>query len=267
MNETKNILVTLEHLTVGYLGKNQNSVILENLNLSIAEGELVCLLGPNGCGKSTLIRTIAGMQPSLSGEICIKENAISNLEIQNLAKIVSVVLTDTIDVPNMTVFDIVALGRYPHTGWFGTLHSKDLELINDCISKVGLNHLKTREFLQLSDGEKQRTLIAKALVQDTDFILLDEPTAHLDLSSRIEIMKLLKELAHTTKKSFLLSTHELELALQISDKIWLVSNKEIVSGTASELIQQKAFETSFTNGNFSVEEEEGRIRINYLHST
>ena len=113
------------------------------------------------------------MQPSLSGEVFIKENAISTLEIQNLAKVVSVVLTDTIDVPNMTVFDIVALGRYPHTGWFGTLHSKDLELINDCISKVGLEHLKMREFLQLSDGEKQRTLIAKALVQDTDFILLD----------------------------------------------------------------------------------------------
>ena len=262
MKKQENILVTLSNLAVGYNGKHQNNAVLEGINLTISPGELICLLGPNGCGKSTLIRTIAGMQPALSGEIYIQGNAISSLTIQNLAQTVSVVLTDTIDVPNMSVFDIVALGRYPHTGWFGKLNDKDFEIINDCISKVGLLHLKKREFLQLSDGEKQRAMIAKALVQDTSFILLDEPTAHLDLSSRIEIMKLLKGLAHTTEKSFLLSTHELELALQISDRIWLATGKHILSGTASELIQKNAFATSFNN-NFSVDEEDGKTRINY----
>ncbi|MCQ2958914.1 MAG: ABC transporter ATP-binding protein [Bacteroidales bacterium] len=239
-------LIEISDVTIGYRNKKDSIIINQHLNLQIFPSEMICLLGPNGCGKSTLIRTIAGMQPVLQGNIFIEKTCISRLKPKDFAHKLSVVLTDNIDAIHLTVYDIVSLGRFPYTNWFGALTEEDKRIIDDSLLKVNLQEYKKKYLQELSDGEKQRVMIAKALAQNTPFILLDEPTAHLDLPNRIEIMQLLQELAHTTGKSILLSTHELDLALRFSDKVWLMQkNDAIVSGTAKELLQINAFEKAF----------------------
>ncbi len=254
MNKSKTYqtILNAENLTIGYKSKHNNIVIANDLQLKICEGEMVCLLGQNGCGKSTLIRTLAGMQAALNGCVYIKGNAIKPNNIKTISKQMSVVLTERLYITNFGVYDMVAMGRFPYTNWYGKLSQKDKERIHESLQQVGLTDYQNRDFSTLSDGEKQRVMIAKALAQDTPFIMLDEPTAHLDLPNRIEIMKLLKELAHNTGRSILLSTHELDLALQVSDRIWLMQkNKELLSGTPNDLVQngniEKAFQKQSTN--------------------
>lgn len=254
-------------VSIGYSNKKGIISIAEHLNLHIFKGEMVCLLGPNGCGKSTLIRTLAGMQNPLQGSICIEGKEIHSLELDELAKMMSVVLTDKIDIINMSVYELVSLGRFPHTNWFGKIQEIDNEIILDSISKVGLDGFADRTIQTLSDGEKQRAMIAKALAQDTPFIMLDEPTAHLDLPNRIEIMKLLKELARTTYKSILLSTHELDLALQVADRIWLMQrNKPMVCGTPEDLVLNGSFEQAFKKQSFDFDITNGLFKINYNYT-
>ncbi len=257
-------IIELSNVAIGYQNKTSSILVNEHLNLQVYKGELVCLLGPNGCGKSTLIRTLAGMQPTLQGTISIEDESISALTLDALAKKMSVVLTDSVNVPNMTVFDIVSLGRFPYTNWFGTFTENDKSIILDSLQKAGLQDFTARNFTELSDGEKQRTMIAKALAQDTPFILLDEPTAHLDLPNRIEVMKLLKELAHSTSKSILLSTHELDLALQVSDRIWLMQKeKPMLCGTPEDLVLNGSFEQAFKKQSFDFDISNGLFKINY----
>ncbi len=257
-------ILSVANVSIGYKNKNELLSIAENISLEIYKGEMVCLLGPNGGGKSTLIRTLAGMQPALSGVVTIDGDDIHAMNLELLAKKMSVVLTDAVTVPNMKVFDIVALGRYPHTNWFGTLSQTDVEIVRSAMQKVGLQGFDNRDFQQLSDGEKQRAMIAKALAQDTSFIMLDEPTAHLDLPNRIEVMTLLKNLARTTYKSILLSTHELDLALQVSDRIWLMQkNKPIMCGTPEDLVLNGSFEQAFKKQSFDFDISNGLFKINY----
>lgn len=257
-------ILSVANVSIGYKNKNELLSIAENISLEIYKGEMVCLLGPNGGGKSTLIRTLAGMQPALSGVVTIDGDDIHAMNLELLAKKMSVVLTDAVTVPNMKVFDIVALGRYPHTNWFGTLSQTDVEIVRSAMQKVGLQGFDNRDFQQLSDGEKQRAMIAKALAQDTPFIMLDEPTAHLDLPNRIEVMTLLKNLARTTYKSILLSTHELDLALQVSDRIWLMQkNKPIMCGTPEDLVLNGSFEQAFKKQSFDFDISNGLFKINY----
>lgn len=257
-------ILTVSDVAIGYKNKNALLPIAENISLEIYKGEMVCLLGPNGCGKSTLIRTLAGMQPTLAGTITIDGDDIHTMNLESLAKKMSVVLTDGVNVPNMTVFDIVALGRYPHTNWFGTLSQTDVEVVRSAMEKVGLEGFDNRDFQQLSDGEKQRAMIAKALAQDTPFIMLDEPTAHLDLPNRVEVMRLLKTLARTTYKSILLSTHELDLALQVSDRIWLMQkDKPMQCGTPEDLVLNGSFERAFKKQSFDFDISNGLFKINY----
>lgn len=239
-------ILSLSNVAIGYREKRYSTIINNHLNAQIKRGEMICLLGPNGCGKSTLIRTLAGMQPALDGKIFVDDEDISSMNLEKLAKKISVVLTDSITVPNLTVRDIVSLGRFPHTNWFGKSSKEDDSIVTESIEKVHLEQLAEKEFLCLSDGEKQRTLIAKALAQDTPLVILDEPTAHLDLPNRIAVMQLLQNLAHTTKKSILLSTHELDLATQFADSIWLIQrNQPLIIGNPEDLRTNKVFERAF----------------------
>lgn len=269
INMTQHIyqaIVDAPDLSIGYKSKKNSITIAEHLNIHIFKGEMVCLLGPNGCGKSTLIRTLAGMQAPLQGTVLIEGVDIMNQNISELAKKMSVVLTDKVDIANMTVYDIVSLGRFPYTNWLGKIEEYDDTIIHASIEKVGLAGFADRALDTLSDGERQRVMIARALAQETPFIMLDEPTAHLDLPNRIEIMKLLKELARSTYTSILLSTHELDLALQVADRIWLMQrNKPMACGTPEDLVLQGDFEQAFKKQSFDFDITNGLFKIVYTY--
>ena len=264
---TYHAILDAPDLHIGYKSKRGNISIASHLNLHIYEGEMVCLLGPNGSGKSTLIRTLAGMQKPLSGDIYIQNKRMHSGNLNDVAKKMSVVLTEKIDLSTITVFELVALGRFPYTNWYGKLTKNDTQAVENALIQVNLETYADRFFCTLSDGEKQRTMIAKALAQDTPFIMLDEPTAHLDLPNRIEIMKLLKNLARNTFKSILLSTHELDLALQLADRIWLMqSNKPMLCGTPEDLVLNGSFEQAFKKQSFDFDISDGLFKIVYEYT-
>lgn len=251
-------LLHTQNLRIGY----KHYVVQDDLSLSLQAGELVCMLGKNGCGKSTLLRTLAGLQAPLGGQIYMQGQESNNISTRQRAQLFSLVLTDRVENSNMTVWDVVSLGRFPHNNWLGQLSENDKTLVNDAIRKVKLEGKKNAYIHCLSDGERQRVMIARALAQDTPLILMDEPTAHLDLPNRVDTMLLLRELAHATHKTILLSTHELDLALQTADKIWLMSPQTgIITGIPEDLVLEGAFQKAFeansfifnpANGNFSV---------------
>ena len=226
-------MIELQHLTVGY-GKK---AILSDINQTIESGQLVCLLGANGVGKSTILRTIAGFQPPLCGTILLNEQDMSSFSTAQRSKAISVVLTERIEVPCMNAVDLIGMGRSPYTGFFGTLTKEDKNIIYEAIDMVGISHLSTRTFNTLSDGERQKVLLAKALAQQTPVILLDEPTAFLDFHAKVSTLRLLLRLAHETNKTILLSTHDVEMAIQLSDALWIVQNGEIKAGTTLSLTE------------------------------
>ena len=230
--------IDIRDLTIGY----GERVVQEHLTLCLERGELVCMLGRNGCGKSTLLRTLAGLQPALGGTYHIDD--------------VAVVLTDKLHLDNTTVRDVVAMGRYPYTSFLGKLTAEDEQVIDASLREVFSGQQSTvsnQQFNALSDGEKQRVLIAKALAQQTPVILLDEPTAHLDLPNRILVLQLLRRLAHEQGKTILISTHELELALRLSDRILLMSDKGVELDTAARLKQADAFTKAFGMDIFNIQ--------------
>lgn len=257
-------ILDTENLSIGYATKGNSRTILEDINVHIHKGEIICLIGPNGCGKSTLIRTLAGMQAAIKGSTVINGKQVDPSNIKSLATQLSVVLTDRVDAGNLSVSDIVELGRFPYTNWIGKISTEDEAIVKTAIEHVGLLSYFNTPFSQLSDGEKQRVMIAKALAQNTPLIMLDEPTAHLDLPNRVEIMKLLRELAHKTVKSILLSTHELDLALQAADRIWLMNEgKPIITGTPEDLVLNGSFEKAFKKQSFDFDMSTGTFKINY----
>lgn len=211
-----------------------------DVSFSLFAGEMVCMLGPNGCGKSTLLRTLAGLQPALNGSFKVVE-----FQRFNVQSAIALVLTERLSLDNTTVHDVVAMGRYPYTSFLGGLSAKDEQVIAQSLSAVGLEGTEHTYFNAHSDGEKQRALIAKAIAQETPIILLDEPTAHLDLPNRIRILQLLRRLAHEQGKTILISTHELDLAIQLSDRILLLSENGVQLDTAAQLRQTKAFTHAF----------------------
>jgi iron complex transport system ATP-binding protein len=265
-----NVSISTNKLTIGYTSSRQHSavstqtVVQSDLTFSLNEGEMVCMLGPNGCGKSTLLRTLAGLQPALGGTFSLssvspKDGPYSVSE-RSAAKAVALVLTEKLSMDNTTVHDVVAMGRYPYTSFLGGLTAEDERIITESLQQVGFDPspvtgnpspLQTTFFNAHSDGEKQRILIAKALAQQTPVILLDEPTAHLDLPHRILVLRLLRRLAHEQGKTVLISTHELDLALALSDRILLMS--PMVNGqsanyyldTADNLRKTDAFTSAF----------------------
>ena len=222
-----------------------------DLSFSLNAGEMVCMLGPNGCGKSTLLRTLAGLQPALSGAFNL-QSSISNLQ---SSKSIALVLTERLSMDNTTVHDVVAMGRYPYTSFLGGLTDEDEAIIEEALRQVGFTGIQgyrdtdiAQSFFNAhSDGEKQRILIAKALAQQTPIILLDEPTAHLDLPHRILVLRLLRNLAHEQEKTVLISTHELDLALTLSDRILLMTpGKGVQLDTAANLKKANAFTSAFS---------------------
>lgn len=228
-------------LTVGYGDLH----LFRNLDLSLFAGELVCFMGPNGAGKSTLIRTLGGLQRPLSGAISYREEN-QKTSSSPESKRIALVLTDPVKEINMTVLEIVTFGRYPYLDWNIRLQKQDQDIVNNSLTQVNIEYLKEKKLHQLSDGQLQMVMIARALAQDTPIIILDEPTAHLDLNNRVEIMKLLRTLAKEMGKAILLATHELDLALQTADLIWLTGKqKDIIKGMPEDLVLDGSFDKVF----------------------
>jgi len=223
-----------ENLSVGYAAGTP-LVLFEGLNLQLSAGELVCFMGPNGIGKSTLMRTLAGLHQPIDGKVVGVD-----------VKSVALVLTERVATTNMTVHELVGFGRYPYLNWSAKLSTVDEQKVDEALAMVHLTYLSAKKINELSDGQMQMVMIARALAQETPYLLLDEPTAHLDLNNRVEIMKLLRTLARTAGKSILVATHELDLALQMADVIWLATrNKEVITGMPEDLVLSGAFDEVF----------------------
>lgn len=223
--------ITTNRLTVGYRGHR----VVEDISLSLPCGRLVCLLGPNGAGKSTLLRTLCGFQPPIAGTVTISGSDITTMSAAEVARLVSVVLTDRPLTPSLTAAEMVGMGRAPYTGFWGRLSDNDRRLVSEAMQTVGVDSLATRRMGRLSDGERQKVMIAKALAQHTPVIVLDEPTAFLDYPSKVAVMKTLARLAHDEGKTILMSTHDLELAAQLGDELMEIENKHIRKITADEV--------------------------------
>lgn len=235
MSSNRTILLRTSDLSVGY-----DQLLFENLNLELYAGELVCFMGANGAGKSTLIRTLAGLQEPQHGSVSGSAN--NRIDVKNIA----VVLTEKITAVNMTVRELIAFGRYPYLDWTARLTENDRRVIEASIDQVNVRHLLTKKLYELSDGQLQMVMIARALAQETPVILLDEPTAHLDLNNRIEVMRLLRSLARQTNRAILVATHELDLALQTTDLIWLAGkNNDIITGIPEDLVLNGTFDQIF----------------------
>ena len=254
--------IHIENLSIGYPGKGDVKVVASGICADINSGELTCLLGANGVGKSTLLRTLSAFQPKLDGEIRIQGKEIGEYTDKQLSRVISVVLTEKCDLRNMTVNELIGLGRSPYTGFWGTLSADDKEIVERSIALVGIPHLTHRMVHTLSDGERQKVMIAKALAQETPVIYLDEPTAFLDFPSKVEMMQLLHHLSRQTDKTIFLSTHDLELALQIADKIWLMDKVNGVTiGTPEDLSLNGSLSNFFARKGIVFDLETGLFRV------
>lgn len=235
----KKTIITLNKLTTGYRTKKRTYTVTRDLSAVLYSGELTCLLGRNGAGKSTLLRTLAGFQAVLEGSILLENDPIEKYNETEKARRIGVVLTERSVGEQLSVYEMVSMGRIPYTGFWGTLQKKDHLLIEQAIEKVAITHLARRRMHTLSDGERQKVMIAKALAQETPIIFLDEPTAFLDFPSKVEIMHLLLKLAHEEGKTIFVSIHDLELALQTADKLWILApNGHTAIGEPKELAQK-----------------------------
>jgi iron complex transport system ATP-binding protein len=232
-------------LSAGYRTRAGDNILFRDLNLALYPGELICLMGPNGSGKSTLIRTLAGLQKPLAGKIN-RQAGSDRRDGSSIPFSVSVVLTDRISSANLTVAELVTFGRYPYVDWSLRMTEKDRTKVETALRDLNLEPLRDRKVYELSDGQMQMAMIARALAQDTRLMLLDEPTAHLDLNNRVEIMALLRQIAHRSQKAILLATHELDLALQSTDRIWLTGhNQDVIEGVPEDLVLTGAFDDIF----------------------
>lgn len=269
-------IISTRNLKIGFPatgGMKSAKVVAQQINVALEGGQVVCLLGPNGSGKSTLIRTLAGLHSPLDGTVALSGTDLSQFSIRQVAHKISSVLTDRLTIGNLSVYELVSFGRSPYTGWFGSLTEKDNEVIEWAIESTGIERFIDRDVMRLSDGERQKVMIARALAQDTSAILLDEPTAHLDLPNRVEIIRLLRKLAHETQKGILLSTHELDLALKAADQLWLINMQgEVFTGTPEDLVLDGTFESVFAQDSFNFDRSTGSFQLHrptketiYLH--
>ena len=257
-------MIHLEDLAIGYKAGKHVRTVASGITGDIRAGELTCLLGANGAGKSTLLRTLSAFQPRLQGVVSVDGRDINECSAKQLARLVGVVLTERVDLPNMTVTDVVALGRNPHTGFWGTLESDDRRAVDEAIELVGIAELAHRRLNTLSDGERQKAMIAKALAQQTPVILLDEPTAFLDYPSKVEVLLLLHRLSRQAGKAIFLSTHDLELALQVADRLWLLGEGgEVSEGTPEDLALNGTLARLFSRDSVVFDEATGAFAIRF----
>lgn len=245
MTGKQHTVLSISNLSIGYQTKKAKTVVASNINIELHSGQLIGLVGANGIGKSTLIRTLTNVQTSLDGTIQINNKPIEQYSNIELAKVLSLVLTESVVSKNLSVFELVALGRQPYTNWVGNLTQNDLEIINKALFQTNLTEIKHKKCYELSDGQLQKVMIARAFAQDTNLIILDEPTTHLDMYHKAYILKLLQKLAKDNNKTILFSSHEIDLAIQLCDKLIVMTKNNVVADTPSRLIESGAFETLF----------------------
>lgn len=251
------MIISGKNISIGY---NSQSPLLSDTNFEIPTGKLICLLGPNGSGKSTLLKSIAGIHPIPKGELLFGNISMDHINRKEIAKILSLCINEIV-INNIDVFSLISAGRHPYTGLLGKLTKSDIEIVEAAIQTTDCTNLRQRYVNQLSDGERQKVFIARALAQETPHLLFDEPTAFLDLPAKMEIINMLKKLTIEHHKSVLLSTHDLEIALQMADIIWIIYNKKIITGTPIELYNQGLLQKVFSSQYFSFEEVSKKIRI------
>jgi iron complex transport system ATP-binding protein len=251
--------IVLKSLTVGYRSKKDQKILLEGISTRLFAGEITALMGSNGSGKSTLLRTLTGFQQPLSGEVLLNDRNISYFSMRERARFISFVSTEPVRVGNMTVFDLVGLGRYLYSGWWGNLTDEDLKMIDHCLDLTGMKGFENRQLNSLSDGERQRAMIARALAQDTPVMVLDEPTAFLDVRNKYEIIHLLRELAREQQKSVIFSTHDFSISLGMADKIWLITEKKLCEGAPEDLALSDRLQSLFSGSKIAFHPETGEI--------
>ena len=260
----ENSLLCLNNASVGYKDGKSGIAVVSGITASLRGGELVALIGRNGAVKSTLLRTLAAYQKPLSGTFEIDGVDIGALSLQELSRKISVVLTGMASVANMSVRELVALGRTPYTNFWGTLSSEDNDIVDHAMEQMEVTAFAERNIATLSDGERQKCLVAKAIAQQTPIVLLDEPTAYLDFQSKVRLMQLLKRLAEVEKKAVVVSTHDLEVALRLADRLWLVSGGTLVEGTPGELADCGALQAFIDDECVSYNTKENRIEIKHV---
>lgn len=255
----------IKNLSIGYTASHDVKVIQRGINARLTPGQLTCLLGPNGAGKTTLLRTLAGFLKPLEGYITVGDKSLSEMTSSEISKTISIVLTDRPNVMSMTASQLVALGRSPYSGFWGKISHEDKEIIEKSLAETGVTEFKDRQVSTLSDGELQKVMIAKALAQSTEIILLDESTAFLDFPSKIGIMKLLSDIARKQNKSILLSTHDVNMALALADNLWMLDrNIGFNSGTPESLSEKGVLQRYFEDKN--LEFDKNTLTFNIINS-
>jgi len=253
-------LIHTQSLAIGYIEGSINKVLQENINLSLSSGEIISLMGQNGVGKTTFIKTLSGLHKGISGSVYYHDRLINEFSKSSLAKQISVVLTEKPFTAHLSVIELIALGRHPYSNWLGRLNTSDKQAIDLAMSQTNIDYLAQKKLYQLSDGQFQKVMIARALAQETDLIILDEPTAHLDLSNKIEIMLLLKSIAGSGK-GVLIATHDLQVSLQLSDRLWLFNfNQPVLDGCPEDLILQGAVDQTLFPINNNIDLTTGTVK-------
>jgi iron complex transport system ATP-binding protein len=255
------IILQASKISIGYTSKKEKNIIASDIDLSLEKGKLIALIGANGIGKSTLLRTLTGIQKPLSGTVFLNKKNIHELDSLTLAQNLSVVLTEKLPSSNLTVWELIALGRQPYTNWIGTLTDKDNAKINEAIALTQIEHLTSKRHYEISDGQLQIVLIARALAQDTPLIILDEPTTHLDLLHKVVLFKLLKKLTQETGKCILFSTHDIDMAIQLSDEMIIMTPENTVQDQPCNLILKGSFNTLFKDEHIVFDSEKGKFVI------
>ncbi len=245
MSSEEKHIISVQELAIGYKSKKQVTTICDGITFSLREGELTAIVGANGIGKSTLLRTLAKVQPELGGQILLNQKELSQHKPLELASELSLVLTEQIPSKNLTVLELVALGRQPYTNWIGNLTDKDREKIKEALALIQIEDIQHKKCYELSDGQLQKAMIARALAQDTSLIILDEPTTHLDIYHKVYILKLLKRIAHQTRKTILFSSHEIDLAIQLCDNMLVMHEEGTSFGSPTDLIEGGVFRRLF----------------------
>ena len=255
------IILQASQISIGYSHKKQQTIVASDISISLKKGKLIALIGANGIGKSTLLRTITGIQKPLVGAIFLNERKITSYEPLDLAQNLSIVLTEKLPPSNLTVFELIALGRQPYTNWMGTLSDIDIVKVNEAMVLTQISHLAAKKHYEISDGQLQKVLIARALAQDTPLIILDEPTTHLDLLHKVALFKLLKKLTQETGKCILFSTHDIDMAIQLSDEMIIMTPEIVLQDEPCKFIAKGSFNTLFKDEHIVFDPEKGKFVI------
>jgi iron complex transport system ATP-binding protein len=245
MNMNSKEILSVDSLRIGYGSGKHVNALLPPLNASANVGELIAVIGRNGIGKSTLLRTLTGLQQPLSGDIFYYRENIKDYTRIELAQKVGYISTEIVKVSNMRVYDLVSLGRFPHTNWIGKIEMRDHEVILDALKKTSMSSFAQKFVSELSDGERQKAMIARILAQDTGIMVMDEPTAFLDVASKYEILHLMHLLSGSGAKTIIFSTHDLQMAISQADKIWLILENELIEGAPEDLMLAGEFDHLF----------------------